>query len=163
MDRLDRTILRLLEENGRISWQELGDRLGISRQAAGKRVAKLEAAGIIRGYHAEICRENEVTLILDVFAKPGCFETVRAYLEGLGRPLRQLCATTKKNHLHLVAVSDSVGELRDLLLMIQNDCGPWLDRLYSHAVTEVIRDAHGGVGDEENRRKNTEHCRGEQS
>ena len=54
MDRTDRKILDILEENGRMSFQNIGDALGISRVAAKKRVAKLEESGIIRGYHAEI-------------------------------------------------------------------------------------------------------------
>jgi len=54
---LDRTgchILRLLQENGRISFSELGRQVGLSPPAAAERVRKLEDAGIIAGYQTRI-------------------------------------------------------------------------------------------------------------
>ena len=50
MDRTDEKILDLLKGNARMSFQELGNALGMSRVAAKKRVTKLEKAGIIHGY-----------------------------------------------------------------------------------------------------------------
>jgi DNA-directed RNA polymerase subunit beta' len=46
VDKTDEKILDLLKGNARMSYQELGDALGLSRVAAKKRVQKLEAAGI---------------------------------------------------------------------------------------------------------------------
>lgn len=54
MDRIDEQILDLLKGNARMSHQELGDKLGISRVAAMKRVRKLEETGIIKGYNTYI-------------------------------------------------------------------------------------------------------------
>ncbi|MCR5397614.1 MAG: winged helix-turn-helix transcriptional regulator [Lachnospiraceae bacterium] len=54
MDQIDEKILELMKGNARISFQELGDKLGMSRVAAKKRVLKLEKAGIIRGYNTTI-------------------------------------------------------------------------------------------------------------
>ena len=56
MDRNDEQILDLMKGNARISFQELGAALGMSRVAAKKRVKKLEEAGIIRGYNTTIYR-----------------------------------------------------------------------------------------------------------
>ncbi len=47
-------ILRMLQENARISFSELGRQIGLSSPAVAERVRKLEEAGIIAGYHAEI-------------------------------------------------------------------------------------------------------------
>lgn len=47
-------ILRVLQENARISFSELGRQVGLSAPAVAERVRKLEDAGIISGYHAEI-------------------------------------------------------------------------------------------------------------
>jgi predicted ArsR family transcriptional regulator len=60
LDEKDEKILELLKGNVRMSYQELGDALGLSRVAAKKRVQKLEAAGIIRGYNTCIYRGDEV-------------------------------------------------------------------------------------------------------
>lgn len=52
MDRYDRMILQLLQQEGRISNQELADRIGLSPSPCLRRVRALEEAGIISGYRA---------------------------------------------------------------------------------------------------------------
>ena len=54
---LDETNLRVLAElqaDARISLAELGRRVGLSSPAVADRLARLEADGVIRGYHAEL-------------------------------------------------------------------------------------------------------------
>jgi Lrp/AsnC family transcriptional regulator, leucine-responsive regulatory protein len=54
---LDDTALRLLAElqhDARISLAELGRRVGLSSPAVAERIKRLEGAGVIRGYHADI-------------------------------------------------------------------------------------------------------------
>ncbi|MDR0378803.1 MAG: Lrp/AsnC family transcriptional regulator [Candidatus Accumulibacter sp.] len=52
MDRYDRQILRILQEEGRISNQDLADRIGLSPSPCLRRVRALEEAGIVKGYRA---------------------------------------------------------------------------------------------------------------
>jgi len=80
MNRNDEKILDLMKENARISFQELGDVLGMSRVAVKKRVKKLEDAGIIRGYNTTIYRDDEVTVMIDITAVEGSFEKVLEYV-----------------------------------------------------------------------------------
>lgn len=54
MDNLDLKILKLLEHNGRLSHEEIGKQLNMSRPAIHQRISKLEASGVIKGYTAEI-------------------------------------------------------------------------------------------------------------
>lgn len=54
MDKIDQSLLRLLERDGRLSFAELGERAGLSKAACWKRVQALEAQGVIRGYRAEL-------------------------------------------------------------------------------------------------------------
>ena len=54
MDRLDKAILSILQENARISNVELADRIGLSASACLRRVAQLEKDGLITGYHANL-------------------------------------------------------------------------------------------------------------
>ena len=54
-DRIDETdarILELLQRDGRESYAEVGQAVGMSGPSAHERVKKLEARGIIRGYSA---------------------------------------------------------------------------------------------------------------
>lgn len=53
-DRIDRHILSLLQENGRITNVELAERVGLTAPPCLRRVRALEEAGAIRGYHAEL-------------------------------------------------------------------------------------------------------------
>jgi Lrp/AsnC family leucine-responsive transcriptional regulator len=52
MDRYDRRILELLQQDGRLSNLELADKIGLSPSPCLRRVRALEAAGIISGYRA---------------------------------------------------------------------------------------------------------------
>jgi len=52
IDDIDRDILRVLAEDGRIGWQQLGPRVGLSPNAASERVRRLERKGVITGYRA---------------------------------------------------------------------------------------------------------------
>lgn len=54
IDRLDRKILRILQDDGRISNVNLAQRVGLSPTACNERVRKLEREGVIDGYHARI-------------------------------------------------------------------------------------------------------------
>ena len=59
MDDLDRQLVALLREDARSTMAELGRRVGLSRTATLARVRNLEAAGVIRGYHADVTSEPE--------------------------------------------------------------------------------------------------------
>jgi Lrp/AsnC family leucine-responsive transcriptional regulator len=52
IDRYDRQILRILQEDGRISNQDLADRIGLSTSPCLRRVRVLEESGLIMGYRA---------------------------------------------------------------------------------------------------------------
>lgn len=52
LDDTDLEILRKLQRQGRVTWSELGARLGLSAPAAADRVRRLEERGFIRGYAA---------------------------------------------------------------------------------------------------------------
>ena len=54
MDEIDRKILHELQADARTSYAELGRRVGLTTPAVIERVRKLEDAGIITGYRAEI-------------------------------------------------------------------------------------------------------------
>jgi Lrp/AsnC family leucine-responsive transcriptional regulator len=54
LDDVNRRLLRELQSEGRIGMAELGRRIGMSAPAVAERVQRLERAGVIAGYHAEI-------------------------------------------------------------------------------------------------------------
>lgn len=52
LDRIDKSILRELQKNGRISNVELSQRVGLSATPCLERVKRLEKQGVIKGYTA---------------------------------------------------------------------------------------------------------------
>ncbi|AIJ20557.1 MULTISPECIES: Lrp/AsnC family transcriptional regulator [Amycolatopsis] len=68
MDALDRKIIAALRLNGRATYAELGRTVGLSASSVHERVGKLEAAGVITGYHATV---NPSTVGLGVTALVG--------------------------------------------------------------------------------------------
>lgn len=54
IDATDARLLRILQEDGRASFAELGQALGMSGPSAHERVKKLEARGVITGYGARV-------------------------------------------------------------------------------------------------------------
>ena len=145
MDKTDKKILDLLKCNARMSYQELGNSLGISRVAAKKRVDKLERDGIIRGYNTYICRDDEITMLVDIITEPGKLDTVIEYVATRTAFIRQILTTRKENHIHMVAVAESVQDLKYLIDMIRKDCGDDIAELHCHQVSKVIKDVYGGI------------------
>jgi len=50
LDQIDFQILRVLSENSRIQWKDLGEQIHMSGQAVGNRIKKLEENGVIKAY-----------------------------------------------------------------------------------------------------------------
>ncbi|MFX3635833.1 MAG: Lrp/AsnC family transcriptional regulator [Candidatus Pristimantibacillus sp.] len=54
MDRLDRTLLQLLQEDGRMTVSELSKRLSLSRPSISERLLRLQEKGVIIGFGARV-------------------------------------------------------------------------------------------------------------
>ncbi len=67
IDQIDFQILRLLSENSRIQWKDLGKQIHMTGQAVGNRIKKLEDRGIIQAYSL-IIDEMKLGLIFTAFA-----------------------------------------------------------------------------------------------
>lgn len=82
-DRIDERILTVLADEGRISTAELARRVGLSAPSTAERVKRLEEAGVIQGYAAQI-NPVELGLSLSVYLRirpvPGQLATVTELL-----------------------------------------------------------------------------------
>ena len=161
MDRTDERILDLLKGNARMTYQELGDRIGMSRVAVKKRVKKLEEAGVIRGYIAAIYREEAATMLLDLVTAPERQEAVAKFLCTRTAYIRQMFRTME-NHIHIVAAAHSMEELNYLVRMIRKGCGEDIVKIETHAVKEIIKDVYGGIKKYERERNSVDEDDSEQ-
>jgi Lrp/AsnC family transcriptional regulator, leucine-responsive regulatory protein len=74
VDDLDRRITGILQHHGRISWRELADAVHMAPSSVADRVRRLEAAGVIRGYRANIDPTSlgrDVRAVIDVSLPAG--------------------------------------------------------------------------------------------
>ncbi|AMU22126.1 Lrp/AsnC family transcriptional regulator [Mycobacteroides abscessus] len=86
MDKLDRAIIDQLQNHGRLTNQELADRVGLTPAPCLRRVRRLEAEGVITGYTAlvnpaALGRDFEVIIYADLVAKD--LATVASFEERL--------------------------------------------------------------------------------
>ena len=58
LDRIAWKIIEELQQDARLSWAELGRRVGLTTPAVAERVHRLEKLGVIRGFHADISLER---------------------------------------------------------------------------------------------------------
>ncbi len=58
LDAIDRRILRVLQVNGRITYDELAEQVSLSPSATLRRVKRIEEAGVIAGYVALVHAER---------------------------------------------------------------------------------------------------------
>ncbi|KAA2235765.1 Lrp/AsnC ligand binding domain-containing protein [Salinarimonas soli] len=54
LDRIDRRILALLQEDGRLPAVELAERVGLSPTSTGERLRRLQKEGVIQGFRARL-------------------------------------------------------------------------------------------------------------
>ena len=141
----DKQILDMIKGNARMSYQEIGDALGISRVAAKKRVDKLEKAGIIRGYNTYIKRDDEIIMLIDIITTPEGFDRVLEYVSTRTMYVRQIYTTLKEYHIHLVAVSDSSEQIKYMAKIIKKACMDDIEEYHCRQVREIIKDVYGGI------------------
>jgi len=87
MDAVDRKLLDALRGNARATYAELARTVGLSAPAAHERVAKLEASGVITGYHAAVKPE---AIGFGTTALIGIFITDSADIDEITRALADL-------------------------------------------------------------------------
>jgi Lrp/AsnC family leucine-responsive transcriptional regulator len=83
LDRISWKIVEELQQDGRLSWAELGRRVGLTTPAVAERVYRLEKMGVIRGFHADISLER-LGMPIQIFVRlsmAGPEPLVRAFQE----------------------------------------------------------------------------------
>ncbi len=152
MDNTDKKILDLIKGNARMSYQEIGDNIGMSRVAAKKRIDRLEKDGIIRGYNTYIDRRDEITMLFDITTTKENFDKTLEYVSTKTVNVRQIFTSLGENHIHMVAVSDSLNTLRYLAKMIRKDCGGGILDFQMHQISDVVKDVYGNKSYDDYRR-----------
>ena len=117
MDAKDRTILALLEADGRMGFAEIGEKVGLAASSVHDRVRKLEKAGVIKGYRAEIDFEATglpITAIVSLALTPSSPTDIPAKIAEF--PLVQSCYSVAGDNSYALFVrAPSTNDLEELL------------------------------------------------
>ena len=144
LDKIDRKIIEELIKNARISYSELGKKLGISRVAAKMRVANLEKAGIIEEYTTIINPQKisgAISCYFEIELSPATFPEAIMILEN-NEDITQIYRVTGQNKLHVHAVLKD-NEALDRLLGDVMDQLPGLIALSTNIIMTRIKDIKG--------------------
>jgi Lrp/AsnC family leucine-responsive transcriptional regulator len=122
IDRFDRQILQVLQTDGRISNQDLADRIGLSPSPCLRRVRALEEAGIITDYramlNAKMLGYSLMALIYISMDKhtPERFEHFEKAIRQISEVLECLLVTGQDADYQIKVVVQDMDSFQDLLL-----------------------------------------------
>lgn len=110
-------LLQLLQEDARLSFSEMGKRVGLSTSAVIERIKRLEAAGLIGGYRAEIDAAKlgyPLTVFIRLHTSPERYPRVLALVDALPEVLECYHVTGEEAFI-MKAVLTSVTHLEELI------------------------------------------------
>ena len=137
LDALDQKIVRLLIENARASYSEIGEQVGISRVAVKARIQALEQRGIIEEYTTIVNPQKisgAVSCYFEIETQP---ETLAEVIETLrqNETVTQIYRVTGRDKLHVHAVAASgfsscnISEVnRDRFFSDADEMIRWIDQ-----------------------------------
>ena len=117
LDELDQKIIQLLVKNARMSYSDIGEKIGISRVAVKARIQALENKGIIEEYTTIINPQKingAVSCYFEIETKPDSFKEVTDILNK-NNIVTQIYRMTGRDKLHVHAVASSNEEMERFL------------------------------------------------
>ncbi len=139
---LDRAICALLQDNARLSLSEVADLVGSSVPTISEHVKRLEAEGVIQGYHAQI---NPASVGMDVTAfifvdidSSTNYDNFRKQCKHRAEVLEVHAITGTASHIVKVRVSNTT-KLEELLSAVQRWKG------VTRTLTNVVLSTHKEV------------------
>jgi len=144
LDELDQKIVRLLIENARVSYSDLGEKIGLSRVAVKARIQALERRGIIEEYTTVINPQKisgAVSCYFEIETTPGSLSEVIDILNG-DDTVTQIYRVTGRDKLHVHAVAAS-GEEMETFLHAVIDTLPGVVSCSCNIILSRIKDIKG--------------------
>ncbi len=144
LDETDQKILRLLIQNARMSYSEIGQQIGISRVAVKMRVQALEKKGIIEEYTTVINPQKISGAISCYFEIETTPDTLMQVAELLKKndTVTQIYRVTGKSRLHVHAVASSNEEMEKLIYETM-DRLPGVEECSCNMIFSRIKDIKG--------------------
>ena len=146
LDETDNQILSVIADNARLTYSEIGEKMGLSRVAVKKRMEQMEKSGVIRGYRTEIASGSvsaSIPFLLDLEVEPEHMDEV---LDRLGKDpaIRQLALLTGSSRIHaqgLLLNRETMKIFANHLYRHQ----PGVQQMVISSVLCTLKDLDGGI------------------
>lgn len=147
IDRLDNQILEVIKDDARLSYSEIGEKVGLSRVAVKNRMTALEEKGVIKGYQTVIdekmASEDCIEFLIHAEIDPEHFDEVlndlakEEYIRKIviisGRSLIQMSGYARNTKILSNYVDTLYYRMRGIKAIT------W------HTVLSTLKDVDGGV------------------
>lgn len=140
IDEIDNQIVNLLLEDGRMSYSDIAEKVGLSRTAVKARIDVLESSGIIKGYKAIIdplVAPEMMTFVMNVEMRAEDFEECKRIFAEAKEPVT-IVQTTGNCHLLAICLSPDVKTMRTFVNDIYKRA-PGIQSINAHAVLDIIK------------------------
>ncbi len=117
VDETDRAILRILQEDARTPFSEIAREIDMSSATVHDRVSRLEEAGVIRGYHADVDATAVglgITAVVGLRVKQGREQDTLDRLEDV-EGVQEIHLTTGEWDVVMRIYAEDADQLRELM------------------------------------------------
>lgn len=117
LDSTDWKLLEALQQDGRISYRELGQKIGLSTPAVSERVRKLEDSGVITGYGAKLDLaklDRGITAFVSVNTRPESNEPLQKFVKKTAEVLEAHYITGQASFILKISLG-SIAALEDFI------------------------------------------------
>jgi DNA-binding Lrp family transcriptional regulator len=148
LDRVDRTLLEMLQRDGRLSAQALSEAVNLSARATLNRVKRLEDDGLIEGYRAMLHRTaigEHVSVFAEIALKDQRQATVQRFERAMvDCPEVLACYLVSGRYDYLVRLAcRDLAHYRDLTSAWLDDVGLGIDKVVTSTELQTIKEFAG--------------------
>jgi DNA-binding Lrp family transcriptional regulator len=145
LDQIDRKILQILQENGKITNAQLSAEIGLSPAPTLERVKKLEKMGIITSYHAALDL-HEIGLGVTTFVHVALIGHKKVHVESFVNQINNIPEIVEAHHITgqgdfiLKVVAKDIASYQKLLVEVINEI-PEIDSTQSTVILSTFKDS----------------------
>lgn len=140
IDAIDNKIIQLLLDDGRMSYSDIAQSVGMTRTAVKNRIDELKDKGIIAGYKVILNPQKfpkMMAFIMNVETQSEFFEEAKKKLEESTETIT-IVQTTGNCHLLIVCYVSCVEEMRNFVMTAYNEI-KGITLINVHAVLNVVK------------------------
>jgi Lrp/AsnC family transcriptional regulator, leucine-responsive regulatory protein len=128
VDKINWQILESLQANARMSFSEIGRKVGLSSPAVAERVKKMEDAGVIKGYKAQVSYHKTGHQLKAVI-------TLRAFMGRLKPFLEKV--KEFKEVINCYRITGNENIIMEVVLYDQSHLEEFIDKLITYGETKT--------------------------